>query len=85
MHSILVLISNIIGIYEFIVFIRCILSFIQPDPSNPIVRFIYEITDPLLNAVRRSFPVLMQGGIDFSPIVVIFLLHATRGFIVGLA
>jgi YggT family protein len=81
MYGILVIISRLIYLYEIIIFIRCILSFVQPDPRNPIVRFIYQITDPLMDAVRRAFPFLAAGGIDFSPIVIIFLLEATRHII----
>ncbi|MGI6456769.1 MAG: YggT family protein [bacterium] len=76
-----ILLSNLISIYEFILFIRIIFSWINPDPRNPIVAFIAQITDPLLDAVRNAFPFLTAGGIDFSPIVLFFLLELTRGVI----
>jgi len=85
MESIILLIAQCIQLYNFLIFIRCILSFVQPNPYNPIVRFLYDITDPLLNAVRGAFPFLMQGGMDFSPLVLLFLLHMTANFLINIA
>lgn len=65
-------------IYIWIVVIRCVLSFVQPNPFHPIVRFIYSVTDPLMDAMRRAFPFLMMGGLDLSPIVLIFLVQFTN-------
>ena len=48
---------------------RAILSWVSPDPYNPIVRFIYNTTEPVLYRLRMKFP-LVYGGIDFSPLVV---------------
>ena len=48
---------------------RAILSWVNPDPYNPIVRFIYNVTEPILYQVRKRLP-LNFGGMDFSPIVV---------------
>lgn len=72
------IIAVAIRYYEFIIVIRIILSWAPVDPQNPIVQFIGRFTDPLLDAVRRAFPFLSAGGIDFSPILVFFLLDATR-------
>jgi YggT family protein len=54
----------------WIIVIRALISWVNPDPYNPIVRFLYSATDPLLYRVRRMIP-LNFGGIDFSPILVI--------------
>ncbi|MGC9326723.1 MAG: YggT family protein [Candidatus Hinthialibacter sp.] len=82
MNSLFFLIARIIQIYEIVILIRIIISWIQLDPYNPLVQFISRITDPLLDAVRRSFPFLVGGGIDFSPILVFFLLDATQRIVV---
>lgn len=71
-------------LYQFVILIRCVFSFIHPSPFNPLVRFVYRITDPLLDAVRNAFPFLAQGGIDFSPIVILFLIQITTQYIAGL-
>ncbi|MBD3266034.1 YggT family protein [bacterium] len=67
---------NLIMIYKLIILVRIIMSWIQIDPyENSLVRFICEITDPVLDGARRAFPFLAMGGIDFSPILVFFALH----------
>ena len=60
----------IIQLYIFIVIARVLLSWVNPDPYNPIVRFLYSVTDPVLYRLQRLVP-LQFGGIDFSPIVLL--------------
>jgi YggT family protein len=64
--------------YVWILLGRIIISWVNADPDNPIVRFLYSVTDPVLDRVRRVLPVT-AGGFDLSPIVVwiaiIFLQH----------
>ena len=67
--------------YMWIIIIRAVLSWVNPDPYNPIVRGIASITDPVLSWLRRRFP-LMAGSIDFSPLVVIFVIYFLRAFLV---
>lgn len=67
--------------YMWIIIIRAVLSWVNPDPYNPIVRAIASITDPVLSWLRRRFP-LMAGSIDFSPLVVIFAIYFLRSFLV---
>jgi YggT family protein len=67
--------------YMWIIIIRAVLSWVNPDPYNPIVRGIASITDPVLSWLRRRFP-LMAGSIDFSPLVVIFAIYFLRSFLV---
>ncbi len=62
----------ILNIYLFIVVARAIISWVNPDPYNPIVRFLYMATEPVLRYVRRMMPVI--SGIDFSPIIVMVAL-----------
>ena len=56
--------------YMLIVVARAILSWVSPDPYNPIVRFLYNVTEPLLYRIRRLIPFDM-GGIDFTPMILI--------------
>jgi YggT family protein len=62
--------SGLLQLYFWIVIISAVMSWIEPNPYNPIVRVIYAVTDPVFEWVRDHLPVLF-GGIDFSPIVVI--------------
>ena len=63
-------IGEILNLYFWIVFIAVILSWIEPNPYNPIVRFLYSVTEPVFDFVREHLPVVF-GGIDFAPMVVL--------------
>ncbi|MEW6237876.1 MAG: YggT family protein [Candidatus Omnitrophota bacterium] len=84
MLSIIRLLDRILWLYEAIIIVRCILSWAQALPNNPIIRFIYQITEPLMDAVRRAFPFLAMGGFDLSPIVIILLIDFTRRYLYSL-
>jgi len=60
-------------IYIFIIIARAILSWVNPDPYNPIVRFLHSATDPVLYKIQRWIPMTF-GGIDFSPLVLLVAL-----------
>ncbi len=60
----------ILNAYMWVIIARAIMSWFNPDPYNPIVRFIYSITEPVLLTIRRRIPASF-GGIDFSPMIVL--------------
>jgi len=68
-------------IFMWIVIARAILSWVSPDPYNPIVRFIHNVTEPVLYQVRRKIP-LSFGGIDFSPMIIILAVYFLQQFVV---
>lgn len=72
----------VLTLYLWIVIARAVISWVNPDPSNPIVRFLYSATEPVLSRLRRSLP-LFAAGIDFSPIVVLLLILFLQAFLVG--
>ena len=63
-----------------VVIARAILSWVNPDPYNPIVRFIHNVTEPVLYQVRNKIPINF-GGIDFSPIIIV--IYFLRDFVVN--
>jgi YggT family protein len=67
--------------YMFVIIIRAIISWVNPDPYNPIVRFLNSITEPVLYPIRRRVP-LHFGGIDFSPLLVILAIIFVQTFVV---
>ena len=69
-------------LFMWIVIARAILSWVNPDPFNPIVRFIHNVTEPALYRVRAFIPVSF-GGIDFSPIIVLLGVIFLRTFVVS--
>ena len=76
------IINYLLTFYLWIVIARAVLSWVSPDPYNPIVRFIYNITEPVLGWVRRRVP-LNFGPVDFSPIIVFLAIIFLQQFLVG--
>jgi YggT family protein len=70
-----------LNLYMWMIIARAVISWVNPDPFNPIVKFLNSITDPVLYAVRRRIP-LFFGGIDFSPILVILAIIFVQSFLV---
>ena len=81
MHSLATIVDIILNLYMWILIIRAVLSWVNPDPYNPIVRFLHNITDPLIYRVQRILP-LQFGGIDLTPMVIIIAIIFLRSFIV---
>ncbi len=59
---------------QWLVIIAALVSWVSPDPRNPIVRFLWATTEPLFRPFRRLVPPSRTGGIDLSPIFVIVLI-----------
>jgi YggT family protein len=68
--------------YMIIIIARAVLSWVNPDPYNPIVRFLYNVTEPVLYRIRSKLPVFF-GGIDFSPVIVILIIYFLQVFAVN--
>ena len=67
--------------YMWVIIGRAVISWVNADPYNPIVRFLYEITEPVLGRIRRVIPVSM-GSMDFSPVIVIIIILFLQSFLV---
>jgi YggT family protein len=72
------------NIYIIIVVARALISWVNPDPYNQIVRFLHNATDPVLYRLRRTLPFLQMGGFDFSPIALLIILSFVQQLIIGL-
>jgi YggT family protein len=70
-----------LSIYMWLIIGRAILSWFNPDPYNPIVRFLYNVTEPVLGYLRRKFP-LVYGGLDLAPLVVLLIIVFLQRFVV---
>ena len=75
------LVEILLGVYMWVVIGRAILSWVNPDPYNPIVRFLHDVTEPVLSRIRRYIPVF-GGGIDFSPMILILAIYFLMSFLV---
>jgi YggT family protein len=68
--------------FMWIVIARAVLSWVNPDPYNPIVRFIHNVTEPIMYPIRSKLPINF-GGIDFSPIIIFLGIIFIRTFVVN--
>jgi YggT family protein len=68
-------------IYIWLIIGRALISWVNPDPHNPIVTFLYRVTEPVLAPIRRWIP-LRGMGIDISPIIVILVIYFLQMFLV---
>lgn len=73
-------INILLGTYVWVVIGRVVISWVNADPYNPIVNFLYQITEPLLSRIRRFLPVF--GGLDFAPMILILAIIFLQSFLV---
>ena len=81
LNALALLIKFVLDAYMFIIIGRVIISWVNADPYNPIVRFLYEITEPLLSRIRRFVPII-GGGLDLSPLILILAILFLQNFLV---
>lgn len=80
MYSLIRLVDLAFEIYIWIIIARCVLSFFPHDPRQPIIKFVYDITEPVLRPIQRYVPPV--GAIDFSPLVAVFGLMVLQYIVV---
>jgi len=83
MTSIFTVILSIIFLYKWIIIISAILTWVRPDPYNPIVQMLYRLTEPAYALVRKYIPTVF-GGMDLAPIILIFALIFLETFLKSL-
>ncbi|MFH1622861.1 MAG: YggT family protein [Candidatus Omnitrophota bacterium] len=91
--NLLVAIANVIDIVltilYWLILIRALISWVNPDPFNPIVQFLHKTTEPILAPVRKILPFNLRHTIDISPLIVflaiIFLRSFVRSTLIGIA
>jgi YggT family protein len=66
----------------WLILVRAIISWVNPDPHNPIVQFLYKTTEPMLYPVRKILPAGLRWGIDISPIIAFLAIMFLRMFLV---
>lgn len=76
------LLDTLLWLYMLLIIVSAVLSWVSPDPYNPIVRFIRTLTEPVLRRVRNWLPFGVVGGIDLTPILVILGIMFIRVFLV---
>ncbi|MBI5739523.1 MAG: YggT family protein [Nitrospirae bacterium] len=75
------ILNTVLTVYMWAIIISALLSWVNPDPYNPIVRFLYSITEPVLGPIRRRIG--FSIGMDISPMIVILIILFIKHFIVA--
>ena len=75
------LLDTVLTLYVWVIVGRAVISWVNADPYNPIVRMLCNLTDPVLDRLRQMLP-MSFGGIDMSPIAAIFIVWFLRAFLV---
>ncbi|MDD2697609.1 MAG: YggT family protein [Arcobacteraceae bacterium] len=74
------IVLTIISLYKWVIIISALLSWVQPDPYNPIVQMLYRLTEPVYAMLRRYVPTVV-GGMDLAPLIIIFILQFLEIFL----
>ena len=87
LSNLLVAVTNILSllftIAYWLILIRALISWVNPDPYNPIVQFLYKTTEPILYPIRKILPPALRFGIDISPIIAFLAIMFLRSFLVN--
>ncbi|CAI8228843.1 MAG: YggT family protein [Sulfurovum sp.] len=80
LSSILTVVLTVVFLYKWIIIISAILSWVKPDPYNPIVQMLYRLTEPAYAFIRRYIPTVF-GGMDLAPVILILALIFIETFL----
>jgi YggT family protein len=72
----------VLSVYYWIIIIRALLSWVNPDPFNPIVQLLQNLTEPVLAPVRKLLPFSLKFSVDLSPLIVLLGLIFLKSFLV---
>ncbi|MDD5077714.1 MAG: YggT family protein [Candidatus Omnitrophica bacterium] len=72
----------LLSILCWVVVVRALISWVNPDPSNPIVQFLDKVCEPVLEPIRRRLPLNFRFGIDISPLIVILVIIFLKSFLI---
>jgi YggT family protein len=77
------IVHSLLTVYIWILIIGALLSWVRPDPYNPIVQIIYRLTEPAYKLIRRMMPTVFNG-LDLAPIILIILLNVIDVILVNI-
>ena len=82
LEAIIYVVDTLLTIYSFVVIVACLISWVNPDPYNPIVRILRNLTEPLLWRIRKYLPFTYVSGLDLSPLVLLLAIQLVRMIVV---
>ena len=81
-QAIAMILDKVLWLYGMVIMIAILISWVSPDPFNPIVQFLRSVTEPLFGWVRHRMPFVVVGMIDLSPIVVFLIIKLLQMVVV---
>ena len=82
LEAIIYVVDTLLTIYSFVVIVACLISWVNPDPYNPIVRILRNLTEPVLWRIRKYLPFTYVSGLDLSPLVLLLAIQLVRMIVV---
>lgn len=82
LEAVIYVVDMLLSVYSWVVIAVCLISFVNPDPYNPVVRVLRNLTEPLLWRIRKWLPFVYIGGLDFSPIVLLLAIQLVKMVII---
>ena len=79
MNEVVSILNTILSLLTYAIIIRAVLSWVRPNPNNPLVRLLAKVTDPIMKPLERIIPPL--GGVDISPIIALVLIQLVQRFL----
>jgi YggT family protein len=79
--SVATLLDYLMTLYTYVIIARALVSWVNPDPYNPIVQFLYKVTEPVLSPIRNLMG-SYSHGIDLSPLIVILIIYFLQNFLI---
>ncbi|SDF64155.1 YggT family protein [Desulfovibrio legallii] len=83
LSAVALVLGGLLNLYFWIVIIAAVLTWVRPDPYNPIVRTLRALTEPVFYRVRKWLPFTYTGGMDFSPVVVLLAIELFNRIVVA--
>jgi len=77
-------VEMLLQLYSYVIIAAALISWVSPDPRNPIVMFLRQVTEPVLGPVRRMLPPWKTGGLDISPVIVLIGIQVVERWILPL-
>lgn len=74
-HAIVNFLGWVLGLYSWVVIAAALITWVSPDPRNPVVQFLRAVTEPVLRPVRQLLPPWRTGGLDLSPLIVLIAIQ----------
>lgn len=82
LSSLAQIIDIVLNIFYWLIIMRALISWVNPDPLSPVAQFLYKTTEPILAPIRKILPLSLRFGIDISPVIAFLILLFLKSFLV---